>query len=101
MELIKLITLSVLITLCCAQSGDMPSDEPMPPDESMPSDEPMPPTPTIILVTVTRAYRDESTYQAVYDNMNDTNTSIYEDSAPYRYARYNVSNLLVMTLLKV
>ena len=99
MELIKLITLSVLVTVCCAQgSGDMPSDEPIPSDELIP-------TPAIILVTATRAYRDNilgygnSTYQTVYNNTNGTNA--YDTSAPHRYARYNVSNLLIMTLLKI
>lgn len=84
MELIKLITLSVLVTLCCAQeSGDMPPDNEL----ILPT-----PTPTTILVTATRAYRDELTYQIVYDGTNDTNATAYEASAPYRYARYNCHN---------
>ena len=94
MELVKLVVLAVFAAQCHSQgSGDnmtnmtnmtMETNMTMGPNTTVPQ-------PDIIQVDITRAYRfndpdvDGTTYQAVYQQ------NLYNYSAPYRYAHYNVS----------
>lgn len=65
MELVKVIILAILATLCRSQMSGDGAD---------------------VIVTVTRAYRDENSYQMVYDNLYNEPMTV---SA--RFAHYNVS----------
>ena len=80
MEFLKLVILAGIATLCSGQmmgSGDM-----------------IPEPSTVRVVTATRFYRDLASYQQIYFP-NETGHVIYEISAPFRYSRYNVSELVL------
>ena len=57
----------------------------------------MAPSPTTTVVDVTRSYRDSMTYQQVYMDVNDT-TSIYNQTRPSRYNRFNVSKSVTLCM---
>jgi len=78
MEFLNLIVLAGLTTMCYG-----------PPGSGM-SSVPVAPSPTTTVVDVTRSYRDSTTYQQVYMDINDT-ISIYNQTRPSRYNRFNVS----------
>ena len=81
MELLKLFVLAGIATLC---SGQMMGSGMEPPEPS-----------TVRVVTATRLYRDLASYQQLYFP-NGSEPSIYDMTAPYRYSRYNVSELVTL-----
>lgn len=83
MELVKLVVLATLATSCYGQSGVSSVDV-----------QPTTASTSIITVTASRAYRNESSYQELYDN------GLYVSSQSYRYAHYNVSDLFMVILYK-
>lgn len=114
MELLKLFVLAGIATLCSGLEGDNSSTIEMtsPTVETATMSSPtmmtntvmITPTPSstmdtvspsTVIVTASRVYYDLAFYQQIY-LPNGTSDSVYRMAAPYRYSRYNVSDLITL-----